>query len=206
MTAIDHRTANHVGRSQLRKEDPRLITGRATYVDDITITGVLHAAIVRSPEAHAKIVSIDASAALKRDDVVAVFTAEDMADLLGPLPMAWVPPGIEVHNPPHWPLARGTVKHVGDPVAIVLSEDKYAAIDAAEEVVVEYEPLPVCTNIETALDEGATLTHPDLGTNKCHEWSLGGGDIEAGFAAADVVIERRIVNHRISGAPIEPAP
>jgi carbon-monoxide dehydrogenase large subunit len=209
MTAIDDRVggerlSNHVGRPQLRKEDPRLITGRATYVDDITVTGVLHAAIVRSPEAHAKILSIDASAALERDDVVAVYTGEDMTDLLGPLPMAWVPPGIELHNPAHWPLARGTVKHVGDPVAIVLSEDKYAVIDAAEDVFVEYEPLPVCMDIETALDEGAPLTHPDIGTNKCHEWSLGGGDLEAGFAAADVIIERRVVNHRISGAPIEP--
>jgi carbon-monoxide dehydrogenase large subunit len=206
MTAIDDRptSGGHVGRSQLRKEDPRLITGRATYVDDINITGVLHAAIVRSPEAHAKILSIDTSAALERDDVVAVYTGADMADLLGPLPMAWVPPGIEVNNPEHWPLARDTVKHVGDPVAIVLSEDKYAVMDAAEDVVVEYEPLPVCMDIETALEEGAALTHPHFGTNKVHEWSLGGGDIEAGFAAADVVIERRVVNHRVSGAPIEP--
>ena len=205
MTLMDDRTSgNHVGRSLRRKEDPRLITGQATYVDDIAITGMLHAAIVRSPEAHARILSIDTSAATARDDVHSVFTGEDMADLLAPLPMAWAPDGVEVHNPEHWPLARGVVKHVGDPVAIVLGTDRYAVIDAAEDVVVEYEPLPVVTNIETALQEGAPLVHEQFGTNQVHKWSLGGGDMEAGFAEADVIVERRVVNHRVSGAPIEP--
>ncbi len=203
--AKDDRTQKaSVGTSLRRKEDPRLITGRATYVDDLDAHGLLHAAIVRSPEAHAKIVSIDTSAALERDDVVAVYTGADMADLGGPLPCAWAPEGIEVNNPPHWPLAKGTVKHVGDPVAIVLCEDRYTAVDAAEDVFVEYEPLPVCMDIETALDEGAPLAHPELGTNKSHDWGLGGEDIEEALANSEVVVERRIVNHRISGAPIEP--
>ena len=205
MTLMDDRAATgHVGRSLRRKEDPRLITGQATYVDDIAITGMLHAAFVRSPEAHARIVSIDASAALERDDVVAVYTGQDMTDLGAPLPMAWAPDGVEVNNPEHWPLAREVVKHVGDPVAVVLSQDRYAAVDAAEEVLVEYEPLPVVTDIETALEDGAPLVHEQFGTNRSHEWSLGGGDLEAGFAEADVIVERRVVNHRISGAPIEP--
>jgi carbon-monoxide dehydrogenase large subunit len=203
--AKDDRTQKaSVGTSLRRKEDPRLITGRATYVDDLDAHGLLHAAIVRSPEAHAKIVSIDTSAALQRDDVIAVFTGEDMTDLGGPLPCAWAPEGIEVNNPPHWPLAKGTVKHVGDPVAIVLCEDRYAAVDAAEDVFVEYEPLPVCMDIESALDDGAPLVHPELGTNKSHDWGLGGEDIEEALANSEVVVERRIVNHRISGAPIEP--
>ncbi len=192
-----------VGRAMKRKEDPRLITGRATYVDDITLVGQLWMAFVRSPEAHARIVSIDAAAAEARDDVVAVFTGEDLGDLESPLPMAWVPPGVEVRTPEHWPLARGEVKHVGDPVAVVLGEDRYSVVDAAEEVVVEYEPLPVVTDPEAALRD-EVLVHPSIGTNKVHEWSLGGGDLEAGFAEADVIVERRIVNHRTSGAPIEP--
>jgi carbon-monoxide dehydrogenase large subunit len=205
MTLMDDRPpTGHVGRSLRRKEDPRLITGQATYVDDLAIVGMLHAAFVRSPEAHARVVSIDASSALERDDVVAVFTGDDLADLASPLPMAWAPDGVQVNNPEHWPLARGTVKHVGDPVAVVLSQDRYAAVDAAEEVLVEYEPLPVVTDIETALDEGAPLVHEQFGTNRTHDWSLGGGDLEAGFAEADVIVERRVVNHRISGAPIEP--
>src|SRR5205807_2198516 len=195
--------SNHVGQAIRRKEDPRLITGRGRYVDDITLPGTLWAALVRSPEAHAKIVAIDASAARERSGIHAVFTGEDMPDLGGPLPMAWVPPGVEVNNPEHWPLARGTVNHVGDPVAVVLGEDRYAVVDAAEDVVVEYEPLEVVTDPEKAL-EGPPFVHEELGTNKVHEWSLPGGDVEAGFAEADAIVERRVVNHRIAGAPIEP--
>ncbi|HEY1523960.1 MAG TPA: xanthine dehydrogenase family protein molybdopterin-binding subunit [Solirubrobacteraceae bacterium] len=195
--------SNHVGQAIRRKEDPRLITGRARYIDDISLPGTLWAALVRSPEAHARITSIDTQAASSRPGIHAVFTGEDMADLGGPLPMAWVPPGVEVKNPEHWPLAKGTVNHVGDPVAVVLGEDRYAVIDAAEDVVVQYEPLPVVTDPEKAL-EGAPFVHEQLGTNKVHEWSLPGGDVEAGLAEADVVIERRVVNHRTAGAPIEP--
>jgi aerobic carbon-monoxide dehydrogenase large subunit len=192
----------HVGRALRRKEDPRLITGQGTYVDDINVTGQLWAAWVRSPEAHAKIVSIDTSAAKDRDGVVAVFTNEDL-DITEALPMAWVPPGVEVNTPEHWVLAKGEVKHVGDPVALVIGNDRYGVIDAAEDVVVDYEPLPVVTDPEAAL-EGGPLVHEQFGTNKVCEWSLGGGDLEAGFAEADVILERRIVNHRIAGAAIEP--
>ncbi len=193
---------NHVGRVLRRKEDPRLITGRARYIDDISVPGMLWAAIVRSPEANARIVSIDASAAMARQGISAVFTGEDLSDLGGPLPMAWAPPGVEVQNPEHWPLARGEVKHVGDPVAVVLGDDRYAVTDAAEEVIVEYDPLPAVVDPEAAL-AGGPFVHETLGTNKVHEWSLAGGDVEAGFAEADVVVERRVVNHRIAGAPIE---
>src|SRR5438874_4879759 len=91
----------HVGRELQRKEDPRLITGRGRYIDDISLPGTLWAALVRSPEAHARIVSIDTSAAGQRPGIHAVFTGEDMTDLGGPLPMAWVPPGVEVKNPEH---------------------------------------------------------------------------------------------------------
>ena len=193
----------HVGRALRRKEDPRLITGQGRYVDDLSLPGMVWAAFVRSPEAHAKIVSIDTSAAKERDGVIAVFTGPDMADLGGPLPMAWVPPGVEVNNPDHWPIARDTVKHVGDPVAVVLADDRYAVADAVEDVIVEYEPLPVVIDPEAAL-AGGPLVHEQFGTNKVHEWSLSGGDLDAGFAEAEVIVERRFVNHRTAGAPIEP--
>jgi aerobic carbon-monoxide dehydrogenase large subunit len=193
----------HVGQALRRKEDPRLITGRASYVDDINVVGQLWAAWVRSPEAHAKIVSIDTSAAKDRDGVVAVYTNEDL-DMEAGLPTAWVPPGITVNTPDHWVLAKGAVKHVGDPVALVIGDDRYAVVDAAEDVVVEYDPLPVVTDPEKALEDGSPLVHEQFGTNKVCDWSLGGGDLEAGFAAADVIIERRIVNHRTAGAAIEP--
>jgi aerobic carbon-monoxide dehydrogenase large subunit len=201
--SITNAPAGHVGRKLRRKEDPRLITGRARYVDDISVPGTLWAAIVRSSEAHAKITSIDASDAKSRPGVVAVFTGEDLSDLGGPLPCAWVPPGIEVKMPEHWPLARGEVKHVGDPVAVVLGHDRYAVVDAAEGVVVDYEPLPVVVDPEKAL-EGEPYVHPQFETNQVHEWSLAGGDVQAGLGEADVVVERRFVNHRIAGAPIEP--
>jgi len=99
MSTIEQARATHVGRSLRRKEDPRLIRGRAQYIDDISLHGMLHAAIVRSPEAHARIVSIDASAALSHPGVRAVYTGEDMADLLAPLPMAWAPPGSRSRRP-----------------------------------------------------------------------------------------------------------
>ncbi|HUA49641.1 MAG TPA: xanthine dehydrogenase family protein molybdopterin-binding subunit [Solirubrobacteraceae bacterium] len=205
-TTVDGAATNgssHVGRALRRKEDPRLMTGRASYVDDINLVGQLWAAWVRSPEAHAKIVSIDTSSAKARDGIWAVYTNADL-DMEAGLPMAWVPPGVTVNTPDHWVLAKDEVKHVGDPVALVIGDDRYAVVDAAEDVVVEYEPLPVVTDPEEALKEGSPLVHPQFGTNKVCDWSLGGGDLEAGFAEADVIIERRIVNHRVAGAAIEP--
>jgi carbon-monoxide dehydrogenase large subunit len=203
MSTISEAPAKHVGQAIRRKEDPRLITGRAQYVDDITVHGMLHMSIVRSTEAHANIVSIDTSAALALPGVTAVYTGEDLSDLLAPLPMAWAPPGVEVKVPERWPLARGKVCHVGDAVAMVVGEDKYGVVDAANAVRVEYETLPVVIDVEQALKD-ETLVHDSLGTNKTHEWSMGGGDVDAAIAAADVVIERRIVNHRTAGASIEP--
>jgi aerobic carbon-monoxide dehydrogenase large subunit len=191
----------HVGTRMRRKEDPPLLEGRGRFTDDIALPATLHAAFVRSPEAHARIASIDATAALARDGVQAVFTGNDV-DLESGLPLAWIPPGVEVKAPEHWPLAKEAVKHVGDPVAVVIGTDKYAVVDAAEDVVVEFDPLPAVTDPEAAL-EGGDLVHPDLGTNKVHEWSLG-GDVESALASSEVVIERRFVNHRTAGAPIEP--
>jgi aerobic carbon-monoxide dehydrogenase large subunit len=202
MSATTTGNGTHVGQALRRKEDPRLITGQGSYVDDINLPGQLWAAWVRSPEAHAKIASIDTSAAKAHKGVRAVFTNDDL-DMEAPLPMAWVPPGVQVNTPEHWVLAKGEVKHVGDPVALVIGDDRYGVVDAAEDVVVEYDPLPVVTDPEAAL-EGGPFVHEQFGTNKVCEWSLGGGDLEAGFAEADVILERRIVNHRTAGAAIEP--
>jgi carbon-monoxide dehydrogenase large subunit len=202
----DGRAGNgHVGRPMRRKEDPRMIRGRGRYIDDITVPGTLWAAIVRSPEAHARITSIDTSAAQARDDVVAVFTGEDLAgDFAAPMAMVWSPPGVDIHTPAYWPLARGQVKHVGDPVAVVVGADRYSVIDASEEVVVNYEPLPVVTDPEAALEEGSPLVWEEFGTNRVHTYGVSGGDIDAALGEADVVVEQRLVNHRTAGAPIEP--
>jgi aerobic carbon-monoxide dehydrogenase large subunit len=194
----------YVGQAIRRKEDPRLITGRASYTDDLTMPGLLYAAIVRSPEAHARITSIDAEEARRHPGVHAVFTGDDLSDVVAPIPMVWQPPGVEVKVPEHWPLARGKIGYVGHAVAVVIGSDKYGVIDAAEKVLVEYDPLPAVIDVEKALEDGAPVIHEDFGTNKCFEWSLGGGDIEAAFSEADVVVERRVVNHRTAGGAIEP--
>jgi carbon-monoxide dehydrogenase large subunit len=194
----------YVGQAIRRKEDPPLITGRGRYVDDIRLPGTLFAAIVRSPHAHARITSIDASEAQAREDVHLVLTGEDLLDLAAPLPMAWAPPGVEVKTPEHWPLARGKVCHVGDPVAVVVADTKYAAYDAADQIYVDYEELPVVIDPEKALEDGSPVIHEQFGTNHSYDWSLGGGDVEKALSEADVVVERRIVNHRTAGAAIEP--
>ena len=203
MSTVEEHPGLSVGQSLRRKEDPRLIAGRATYVDDLTLHGMLYAAIVRSPEAHANVVSIDGSAALQMPGIKAVFTGEDLSDLLAPLPMAWAPPGVEIKTPERWPLVRGRVCHVGDAVAMVVGNDRYGVVDAAAKVQVEYESLPVVVDVEEALKD-ETLVHESLGTNKAHEWSMGGGDVDQALADSDVVVERRIVNHRTAGAAIEP--
>ena len=194
----------YVGQALKRKEDPRLITGRATYVDDMVMAGQLHVAFVRSTEAHARIVSIDASAALEREDVEAVFTGADITDMAAPCVFFWKPPGVDVRVPDHWPLARDKVGYVGQCVAAVIGRDKYSVVDAAEDVVVEYDPLPVVVDPEAALEDSSPTVHDDYDTNSVFEWSIGGGDVDAGLADADVVVERRIVNHRTAGAAIEP--
>jgi carbon-monoxide dehydrogenase large subunit len=205
MTAIEQAAPSDkwVGQAMRRKEDPRMITGRGNYVDDLVLSGMLYMAVVRSSEAHAKITSIDTSAAKSAPGVQGVFTSEDLK-LEAPLPMVWIPPGVEVKTPETWPLAKGVVKYVGQPVAAVVGSDKYAVVDAAEQVVVEYEPLPVVVDPEKALESSSPLVHEEFGTNQSHEWSIGGGDMDAAWADADVVMERRIVNHRTAGTPIEP--
>jgi carbon-monoxide dehydrogenase large subunit len=192
-----------VGQPMKRREDPRFITGTGRYVDDLHIPGTVHAAIVRSTEAHAAITSIDTSDAAAHPGVVGVFTADDLEFQTG-IGTVWVPPGVDVNNPPHMPLKSGEVKCVGDPVAVVVGTDKYGVVDAAEKVIVEYEPKPVVVDPEQALEEGSPLVWEQFGTNKTHEWAISGGDIDAALGEADVVLEHRIVNHRTAGAAIEP--
>src|SRR5919106_2842780 len=120
MSTVEERATpgdGFVGRAMKRKEDPRMITGRGNYIDDMSLPAMLWAALVRSPEAHAKIVSIDKSAAEERPDVVGVYTHDDLkGDFAAPMPMSWAPQETEVKTPEHWPLTGGEGKHVGDPV------------------------------------------------------------------------------------------
>ena len=210
MSAVDETTTGGngwVGQAIRRKEDPPLIKGQGTYVDNMALPGMQWMAIVRSPEAHAKITSIDTSAAKARPGIVAVYTADD---LVGSsiaetgIPMFWAPPGVEIKTPVHFPLARGEVKHFGQAIAVVVGADRYSVLDAVEDVLVEYEPRTVVIDPEAALDPESPLVWDEFGTNKTHEWGISGGDADTALAESDVVVERRIVNHRTAGTPIEP--
>ncbi len=137
--------------------------------------------------------------------VVAVFTKEDLADLIkAPLPMAWDPPGVEIKVPENWPLSGSQVKHVGDAIAVVLAETKGQAMDAADLVIADLDPLPAVVDPEKALEDGSPLVWEEFGTNATHHWAVAGGDFAAAEAEAEVVVKQRVPNHRISGAPIEP--
>src|SRR6478672_12449876 len=153
---------SYVGQRVRRTEDPRLIKGLAHYVDDIVLPGTLHVAVVRSVYAHAKINSIDTSAALAAPGVVAVYTGKDVAQKLGPVPCAGALPGLKV--PDHRVLATDKVYFVGHPIAAVVATDCYAARDAVDLVMVDYEDLPAAVDVEEAA-KGGNLVHENFGDN-----------------------------------------
>ncbi|MFD1529537.1 xanthine dehydrogenase family protein molybdopterin-binding subunit [Pseudonocardia aurantiaca] len=196
--------ARFVGQSVRRREDAALITGRATFTDNIMLPGTLHMAVLRSPLAHARIRGIDARPARALSGVVAVLTGEDLAgEFAIGLPCGW-PVTEDIKIPDHPPLARGEVNHVGDGVAVVLATDAGTAYEALGLVEVDYEDLPAVVDIEAALEPGAPLVHEELGTNHCYTWPLAVGDVDAAFAQADVVVEGRYVQQRVLPSAMEP--
>jgi carbon-monoxide dehydrogenase large subunit len=210
VTVTEERSAQaEIGRPRRRKEDARLIVGRTNWTDNITLPGMLHLAILRSPLAHARITSIDASPALERPGVIAVFTGRDLAAEQGSLPCAW-PVTPDMVTPDHPALAVDEVHFSGEAVAVVVARDKYAATDALEAIEIDYEPLPVVLDMEKALEEGADLVHADKGTNKSFDWIFDageagtGGSTEDAFADPEVHITRRYVQQRLIPAFMEP--
>lgn len=181
-----------------RREDPRLITGQAKYTDDIVLPGMTHLAVVRSPYAHARIRSIDTQAALKVPGVVAVFTGAQMKDAgFGGIPCAWVVPNSDTKTPAYPPIAIDTARYMGNAVAIVVAEDRYAARDGVDAVEVDYEALPAVADAWKAAQPGAPLVHADVPGNLCFHWKVSGGDVDAAFKAADVVVKEHILNQRL---------
>src|SRR5207245_5621106 len=155
-----------------RREDPRLITGTATYVDDIMLPGLLHVIFVRSPHAHAKVTAIDTEAARRAPGVAAVWTGEDVAARCGPLPIG--PRIRDMKVPKRYPLViDGVVRHVGDPVAVVVATDLAAARDAADLVEVTYKPLAAVIVVKAAMRPVAPVVYPDLGANTCFRVAFG---------------------------------
>ncbi|HEX4722454.1 MAG TPA: xanthine dehydrogenase family protein molybdopterin-binding subunit [Pseudonocardiaceae bacterium] len=202
-------SGQEVGRARLRKEDARLITGRTRYTDNLSLNGMLHMALVRSPVAHATITNIDTSAARSMSGVLAVWTGADLADEQGSLPCAWVVTP-DMKAPPAPSLATDTVHFAGEAVAVVIARTAYEAADAAAVVDVDYSELPVVLDMPAAVADGADLVHPDLGTNISAVWAFDsgeagtGGDVDEAIAGAEVLIERTYRQQRLVPAFMEP--
>src|ERR1700736_1640233 len=192
----------YIGRAMKRVEDPRLIKGIATYVDDLKIPGMLHAEFIRSPHANAKIKSILTDGAKNLPGGVGIFTGADLNDKVGTIPCASPIQGGK--SPDHTVLAGARVYFVGHPVAVVLAETRTIARDALELVEVDYEPIAAVMDPEKALEKDSSLTHPELGTNVAFTWNLPGGDVDAAFKEADKVLKLRIIHPRLTPMAIEP--
>jgi carbon-monoxide dehydrogenase large subunit len=190
------------GRPMKRKEDPRLIQGRSQYVDDIKLPGLLYAAFLRSPFAHAQINKIDTTGAKSSPGVVAVLTGEDVRGKLGSIPMAADLPNMKV--PPHPPLAVDRVRYAGEPVAVVVADDPYRVYDAVERIEADYDPLPVVTDPEQALEKNAPRVHEKFKDNQAVLWKLEAGFADRAFKKADRVVRQRLLNQRLIPVAMEP--
>lgn len=199
-----------VGERVKRREDPRLIQGRATYVDDIKLPNMLHMAFKRSDIAHGKILSIDTSAAEAMEGVELVMTGAQLAEILGPMPI-----GTPFPSPNHYSVATDAVRYTGEPVALVIASNRYIARDAADAIVVDYEPLPAVMDPERAMNSDPGVIHPDFANNLAVAYVPGGtgvgadgtvdnSAIDAAFAEAEVVIKQRMMNHRLAPTAMEP--
>ena len=187
-----------------RREDPRLITGRASYTDDIKLPGMAYAAILRSPYAHANITSIDTSAAACQPGVLAVYTGADTEGHLNPIPCAWLIPDSNLVTPDHPAIAKDKVRYVGDAVAVVVAESRYQAEDALEHIDVDYEPLDATINPKASTMDGAPQVHDDAPNNIAFKWTVAGGEIDEAFEKADVVVKDTINLQRLIPNAMEP--
>lgn len=196
--------SKYVGQSMKRVEDPRFIQGKGRYVANLSLPNMAHLAVKRSPYAHARIVSIDTSAAEAMDGVIAVYTGKDLLDDgVGPLPCGWNVPDIKV--PVQNALTVDKVRHVGDRVAVVIAENPYIAYDALDAIEVDYEPLDAVVDAREAAQDGAPLVHDDVENNISYTWALGDKDAcDNAFAEADHVIELELENQRLIATAMEP--
>src|SRR3989454_1031590 len=202
-------TPRLMGAEVKRKEDPRLVTGTSAYVGDVTVPGLHYVVFVRSPHAHARVRKIDAKAALKRPGVVRVVTGEDLRAHVQQLPLGG--PSAEggggakpEAGRKHFPLSIGRVRHVGEPVAAVIATSEAAAVDGAQEVVVDWEPLPAVGDLASAMAKSAPKIHDDAPGNVEHTTEIKKGDPDAAFKKAHKVVKQRMISQRLSGIPMEP--
>ena len=199
-------TTRLLGEPVKRLEDPRLLRGDALFIDDVALPGLLHAAFLRSPHAHARIVGLDVSAARRREGVVAVFGAGDLGDFWTPAPLIVPPPpiaGIVFNERTQPPLAKDVVRHVGEPVAMVLAENRYIAEDALRDIDVAYDALPAAVALEDAATDASARVHAEIAANVAARVRQTKGDYAAAAARADRTIRRRIVYDHGIASPIE---
>ena len=187
-----------------RREDPRLLTGTARYTADMTLPGQLYASILRSPHGHARIKKIDTAAAKAASGVVAVFTGADTEGVLQSIPCAWLVPNSDLKTAPYPPLAKTTVRYVGDSVAVVVADSPEHAADAVDLIEVDYEPLKAVVDPEKAVKSGAPQLHQEAANNIAFHWVVAGGDVDAAFKNADVVVRDRIIQQRLIPTAMEP--
>src|SRR5436190_21420456 len=199
--------ATMLGAPIKRREDPRLITGQATYVDDIKLHGLLHMAVLRSPYGHARINSINTEASRNHPGVRAVYTAEDLKGAVGNIAIAAPLGKIAEGMGNRGALAEGKVRFYGDPVAVVIAEDPYTARDVRDLIEVDYEPLPAAIDVEKAMQPGAPLLYEEFGTNVAFGMHPPTDEIDKVFeqtlADGGVVVKQRIVNQRLAPASME---
>lgn len=187
-----------------RREDPRLLTGTARYTDDIVLPGLVHAAVLRSPHAHARIVRIDTAAAKEAPGVVAVYTGADTAGTLQPIPCAWLLPNSNLKTPPYPAIASDVVRFVGDAVAVVVAQTPHQAYDALDAIAVDYETLPAVVDPRKGVEDGAPQLHDDVPNNIAFHWTVAGGDVDAAFRDAEAIVRDRIVQQRLIPTAMEP--
>src|SRR5712692_5263788 len=202
--------AKYFGAAVKRREDPRFLRGEARYVDDVKLAGMLHAAFLRSPHSHARIVAIHAEAARALPGVAAVFTFADLERWMKPLPIFGAPPPglaaairFDVRQAPQWALCRDRARYVGEIVAMVVAESRARAEDAVGLIEVEWEPLPPVADMVEGGEAGSPLIHPEWGTNVAVGFTHAIGDPDAAFAGADVVVSETFRIQRYVGMPIE---
>ncbi|MFQ5856305.1 MAG: xanthine dehydrogenase family protein molybdopterin-binding subunit [Anaerolineae bacterium] len=191
----------YIGAPIRRQEDIPYLTGQATFVDDVKFPNMLHAAILRSSHAHARIKSIDPDNARNIPGVAGVLTFDEIASISGPIPLRmYALPGLDRYL--QFPLARDKVRYVGEPVALAVAESRYLAEDALEEIIVDYEPLPAVTNVHDAMRD-EILIHEDAGTNLATRYTISVGNAEDAFRLADYRRRERFNVQRLTGNPLE---
>ncbi len=195
-------STRYVGARITRNEDPLLLLGRGLFVDDVRLPGMVHAAVLRSPHAHARIRRIDTRRAQSAPGVLTVFTHEDLGPHGGPLPKLIPHPALIHHKTPR-ALARQKVRYVGEPVAFVVAESRYLAEDALDLIDVDYDPLPAVATLEDAIAPGAPLLFEEIGTNVCAHYAQRVGDVEGAFGAAPHRFRERLVMDRGASCPME---